>query len=333
MSDKYQPPFHMTEKITNLIVEIGEHVGAITTYDALQKDPVLRRENRIRSIHSSLAIEQNTLSLEQVTDVIAGKRVLAPPQDIHEVKNAYDAYEAAYRMDPYSVEDLLKIHRVMMEGLVNEAGIFRNGNVGVFDGDRLIHAGTPAKYVPDLVASLFSWLKESDTHPLLKSSIFHYEFEFIHPFADGNGRMGRLWQSLILAKWNNIFEWIPVETMVHEHQQEYYDALNRAGQIADAAPFVELMLEMISTTLAEIKETQRAHSHNLKDSVGDNVGNNVGDKILALLKADPKASAKAMAVKIGISDRQVERVIKSLREEGRLVRHGSARGGHWEIKF
>lgn len=220
MGEIYQPPFTMNEGITNLIVEIGEYVGAITTYDAMRPNPILRRENRIKTIHSSLVIEQNTLTLEQITDVINGKRILGLPQDIREVKNAYEAYERAVELNPYSIKNLLLVHKIMMEGLVKEAGSFRSGSVGVYAGTELIHGGTPAKYVPDLMNQLFAWLKQSKYHPLVKSCIFHYEFEFIHPFADGNGRMGRLWQSLILQKWKEVFAWIPVETLVYENQNK-----------------------------------------------------------------------------------------------------------------
>ncbi len=164
MSENYQPPFTMTEEITNLIIEIGEYVGVITTYDAIRPNPVLRKENRIKTIFSSLAIEKNTLTLEQVTDVINGKRILGPPQDIREVKNAYEAYERVSELEPYSVKNLLLAHKIMMEGLVKEAGSFRSGNVGVY-------AGTPAKYVPDLMKQLFTWLKQSKYHPLVKSCI------------------------------------------------------------------------------------------------------------------------------------------------------------------
>ena len=164
MSDSYTPPFTMTEEITNLVIEIGEQVGAVVTYDTLQPSPKLRRENRIKSIHSSLAIEQNTLTLDQVTDVINGKTVLGPPQDIREVKNAYEAYERISMLDPYSVNNLLLAHKIMMEGLVKEAGCFRSGNVGVYAGKQLIHAGSPAHYVPDLMKQLFDWLKKIFSH-------------------------------------------------------------------------------------------------------------------------------------------------------------------------
>ena len=190
-------------------------MGTVAAFASLHPNPVLKRENRIRSIHSSLAIEQNTLTLDQVTDIIDGKRVLGPPQDIREVKKAYEVYEAAASFDPYSVKDLLRAHTMMMDGLVKEAGVFRSGNVGVYAGSQLIHAGTPASFVPGLMEQLLSWMKKSQYHPLIKSCVFHYEFEFIHPFADGNGRMGRLWQSLVLQKWHPIFAWLPIETLVH----------------------------------------------------------------------------------------------------------------------
>lgn len=259
-NETYQPPFTMTETITNLIVEIGEYVGMITAYDAMRPNPVLRRESRIRTIYSSLAIEHNTLTLEQVTDVINGRRILGPPQDIREVKNAYEAYERVSALNPYNVKNLLLAHKIMMEGLVKETGSFRSGNVGVYAGEELIHAGTPAKYVPDLVQQLFIWLKQSHCHPLVKSCIFHYEFEFIHPFSDGNGRMGRLWQSLILQKWKEIFAWIPVETLVHENQEAYYKALQSAEEAGNSTKFVEFMLVMIRDALKEINEV-----HNSKD--------------------------------------------------------------------
>lgn len=186
MKDEYKPPFTMTEEITNLVIEIGELAGRVTANDVLQTNPKLRRINRIKTIYSSLAIEQNTLTLDQVSDVINGKRILAPPQDIHEVKNAYEAYERLSAMDPYSVTDLLKAHEFMMHGLISEAGRFRSKGLGVFAGEQLIHAGTLPQYVPELIGQLFHWLKSSKLHPLVKSCIFHYEFEFIHPFSDGN---------------------------------------------------------------------------------------------------------------------------------------------------
>ena len=328
MSENYQPPFTMNEEITNLIVEIGEYVGTITTYDALRPNPILRRENRIKTIYSSLAIEQNTLTLEQVTDVINGKRILGPPQDIREVKNAYEAYERASDLDPYNIKNLLKAHKFMMEGLVKGAGSFRSGNVGVYAGTVLIHAGTPAKYVPDLMKQLFIWLKQSKFHPLVKSCIFHYEFEFIHPFADGNGRMGRLWQSLILQKWKEVFAWIPVETLVYENQDEYYKVLQRADNAGDSTEFVEFILGMIGGALREISEA------NSRTNVAINVVENVvknEEKIIILLRRDGSMSAKMLAESLRISQRQVQRILAKLKNEGKIIRHGSNKNGYWEV--
>lgn len=324
MGESYNPPFTMNEEITNLIVEIGEYVGTITTYDAMRPNPILRRENRIKTIYSSLAIEQNTLTLEQVTDVINGKRILGPPQDIREVKNAYEAYERVSLLDPYSVKNLLLVHKIMKEGLVKEAGSFRSGNVGVYARTELIHAGTPAKYVPDLVNQLFTWLKQSKYHPLVKSCVFHYEFEFIHPFADGNGRTGRLWQSLILRKWKEIFAWIPVETLVYENREEYYKVLQRADNAGNSTEFVEFMLGMIRNALKEISET-----HN-KTNVGRNVVTSE-EKIIALLRRDGNMSANMLSISVGITGRQAQRILAKLKAEGKIIRHGANKNGYWEV--
>ena len=328
MTEIYHPPFTMTEEITNLIVEIGEYVGKITSYNAMRSNPILRRENRIRTIHSSLAIEQNMLTLEQVTDVINGKRILGPPQDIREVKNAYEAYERVAALDPYSVKNLLLAHKIMMEGLVKEAGSFRSGNVGVYAGTELIYAGTPAKYVPDLMKQLFTWLKQSKYHPLVKSCIFHYEFEFIHPFADGNGRTGRLWQSLILQKWKDIFAWIPVETLVYENQNEYYKVLQQADCDGDSTKFVEFMLGMICNALKEISETDGGE--NVVINVGLNVVTNE-EKIVALLKQDGNMSANMLSISVGITQRQAQRILAKLKNEGKIIRHGANKNGYWEV--
>ena len=333
MSETYQPPFRMTEEITNLIVEIGQYVGSITTYELMHRNPVLRRENRIKSIYSSLAIEQNTLSLDQVSDVIDGKRVLGSPEDIREVKNAYEAYERVSKLDPYSVKNLLYAHKLMMEGLVKEAGRFRSGNVGVYAGDCLIHAGTPARYVPELVSQLMTWLKESKYHPLVKSCIFHYEFEFIHPFADGNGRTGRLWQSLILRKWNELFAWLPVETLVHENQEEYYRVLQRADKAGDSTEFVEFMLGMIRNALKELRDNQNhgtneanAEANEANREANEAKGGTIEDQILRLIRANPKISQTRIAEEIGVSRSTVQRAFSKLIESGQVRRSGGTRG-------
>lgn len=209
MSEGYKPPFTMVDEITNLVIEIAELTGRITITEELSKNPTLRRENRIHSIYSSLAIECNSLTIEQVSDVINGKRVLGPPKDIREVQNAYEAYDMLAKLNPYAISDLLIAHKIMMLDLVKESGIFRNKGIGVYASEILIHAGTPQQYVPGLILELFQWLEKSSLHPLIKSCIFHYEFEFIHPFLDGNGRLGRMWHTLILAKWKEFFLWLP----------------------------------------------------------------------------------------------------------------------------
>ncbi|MEY8309869.1 Fic family protein [Erysipelotrichaceae bacterium 51-3] len=305
----------------------------ITAFEMLHPNPGLRKENRLRSIHSSLAIEQNTLTLDQVTDVVDGKGILGPPKDIAEVKNAYEVYDKASLFDPYSVKDLLRAHTIMMNRLGKEAGRFRSGNVGVYNGDRLIHAGTPANYVPDLVRQLFSWLKKSKYHPLIKSCVFHYEFEFIHPFADGNGRTGRLWQSLLLQKWQPVFAWLPIETMVHEHQEEYYRVLQMADNAGESTVFIEFMLRMICETLRQIAKTQ-----NERQDVGTNVGVNVGtnvepkeEKLLQLLRQKQILSARKLAAFLNLTQRQVERMLAKLKREGRLIRHGASKNGYWEV--
>ncbi|MDD5847050.1 MAG: Fic family protein [Lachnospiraceae bacterium] len=257
---EYKPPFHMTDRITNLVAEISEQIGRIKVLSHGNLNPHLRKENRIRTIHSSLAIEHNSLSLEQVTAIVDGRHILGDPNEIREVKNAYDAYEMELSLDPYSVSDLLKAHRVMMEGLIPENGKFRSGGVGIFDGDVVVHMAPPARLVPGEIEDLFAWYRSSEIHPLIRSAIFHYEFEFIHPFADGNGRMGRMWHSLLLGKWNELFYWLPIEELIRSRQQEYYDALGKSDREADSSAFVELMLEIILDTLKETSVVGNAES-------------------------------------------------------------------------
>jgi Fic family protein len=212
---------------------------------------------------------------------------------------------------------------------VKEAGVFRSKNVGVYAGTQLIHAGTPANYVPELIGQLFTWMKQSKLHPLVKSCIFHYEFEFIHPFADGNGRTGRLWQSLILQKWKPFFAWLPVETLIHEQQEGYYEALNASNTKGESTIFVTFMLQIIRDALAEIIETQNSHR-----DVGTNVGINVGtneEKVLMLLRQDGRLTAKVLASTLGLTERQIERIMASLKKQGRLVRRGASKNGYWEV--
>ena len=248
----YAPPYSITDTIIYLVAEICEKVGAITIKSETPINPQLRRKNQIRSIHSSLAIENNTLSLEQVTDVINGKRVLGPPSEIREVKNAYEAYNLLLTFDPFDIEDMLTAHKVLMADLTKEAGRFRSRGVGIFADKQLVHMAPPAKMVPEHIYNLINWAKASDTHPLIKSCVFHYELEFIHPFDDGNGRMGRMWQTLLLTQWKPLFAWLPVEELIRERQQEYYDVLAISDKAADSTVFIEFMLQIIDSALNEL---------------------------------------------------------------------------------
>ena len=249
MKKELSPPFKITNEILNFIKEF-------------EKNLTLRRENRIKTIYSSLAIEQNTLTLEQVTDVINGKRVLAPPKDIKEVQNAYEIYERLEELNENSVKDLLLAHKIMTSELIKESGRFRSKNAGVYQGDKLIHMGTLPEYIPELINNLFLWLKKSEEHPLIKAAVFHYEFEFIHPFQDGNGRIGRLWHSLILSKWKKFFAWLPIESLVQKCQKEYYIAINNSNRDGESTEFILFMLKIIKETLIELIEIQKVTDKN-----------------------------------------------------------------------
>ena len=295
----YRQPFTVTDRIVALIADISEQIGRITIQHQGTINPHLRRENRIRTIHSSLAIEHNTLTIDQVTAIIDGKRVLGNPNEIQEVKNAYEAYELMLKLDPNSVEDLLSAHRLMMKGLVPENGRFRSKGAGIFDGEQLIHMAPTADLVPKLIADLFEWYKNSEVHPLIKSAVFHYEFEFIHPFADGNGRIGRMWHSLLLGQWKELFYWLPIEELIRSKQAEYYNALGKADKSADSAVFVELMLDIINSTLKEMENVSRS-----TDQVSDQ-DTDQDDNISRLIKflGDKEMSATDIMSRLGLSHR------------------------------
>jgi Fic family protein len=244
------PLYTITPEILNRVAAISETIGRLTVLTDHARDLRLRRINRVRTIRGSLAIEGNTLTESQITAILEGKRVIAPPREVQEVKNALAAYDRFDTWMPKAERDLLEAHRILMSGLIGEAGMYRRGGVGVMAGQEVIHLAPPADRVPQLMTDLFSWLAATDAHPLIASSVFHYEFEFIHPFTDGNGRMGRLWQSLILARWNPLFADIPVESLIFEHQAEYYQALQESTRQTDSAPFITFMLRMIMDTVA-----------------------------------------------------------------------------------
>ncbi len=262
----YQPPYSITPAILKCIEEIGEVLGQWSVSSTGPDTPRLRRANRIKTIQASLEIENNTLDLEQITALMEGKRVLGSPREIQEVKGAFSAYEALDQWTPNSVDDLLQAHRLLMDELVDQAGAFRQKGVGITKGKEVVHVAPPANRVLELMKDLMAWLKKTDEHPLVSSCVFHYEFEFIHPFMDGNGRLGRLWQTLILSQWKPIFAWLPVETVIRDRQTDYYDALSRADQSGNATVFVEFMLGALLVAMKEVVDSDHVSDH-LSDHV------------------------------------------------------------------
>ncbi len=296
----YKPPFTLTNKMLEYVSSIMEKIGKLD-YSNLNKMPVLRRNNKIKSIHSSLAIEANSLSLNQVKDVIANKLVIGPKKEIQEVKNAYKAYEMIKEFDPYSLEDLKKAHGIMTFLTVDDSGSFRKGNEGVFDGNgNCIHICPPPSQVDKLMNDLFSWLQENkeQIHPLILSSVFHYEFVFIHPFSDGNGRTSRLWQNVILSHWKEIFEYIPVESQLLKYQDDYYEAIAVCNQKGDSTIFVEFMLNMFDEILDDfINNTSLALT---EEAININ-------KLLNVLEENVPVSALTIMERLGIKSKETLR--------------------------
>ena len=308
-----KPPFEITNEIVDSVAQIAELVGHLTVTNQLTSNPTLRRSNRIRTIHGSLAIEQNTLSLEQVTAVLNGKHVLAPPKDIAEVKNAYEIYDRLEDLDPYSVDDLLTAHGIMMRGLVEESGMFRTRPVGVVDSEgHVLHFGTLPQYVPDLVMELLDWVKNSPVHMLVRSCVFHYELELIHPFADGNGRVGRLWHTLLLSKWNSAFAWLPVESIIHDRQQEYYNAINASNNEGESTIFIEFMLSAIKMALTEAIQADAGETD--KDALR-------WKDIKEYLKTHDYIMNADVRELLGVSSATANRILSKLVDQGKLQRY------------
>ena len=321
----YKPPFTVSAKAINLIAMISSQLERYAIRMEQEDTLRLRRANRIKTIHSSLAIEGNTLSEGEVQAVLEGKKVVAPLKEIQEVKNAIKTYELYPKLNPFSIQDLLLAHGTMMSGLVDEAGMFRKGGVGVFDGDKPIHIAPPADRVRDLMSDLFGWLENADDHLLIRSCVFHYEFEFIHPFTDGNGRIGRLWQSLILGRLNPIFEHLPVENMVYSNQQAYYHAINRSSDLGDSGPFIDFMLEEILNALVD-------HQGKSNADIADEKGLNYQQqRVLGYLRADRHTTAAKIAADLDMSARQIERMLADMKAKGIIRRIGANRNGYWEI--
>lgn len=319
-------PYTITETILNLVQEISEHV---TRLSLEKRELHLRKENRIRSIQSSLAIENNSLSLEQVTDIIEGRRVLGPPKDIHEVQNAYEAYERAFRLNPYELDDFLLAHGLLTKGLVKSPGQFRLGDVGVFDGQgQVVHLGARPQFVPNLVSDLFAWARASQVSMLVKSSIVHFELEIIHPFEDGNGRMGRLWQSLLLSQWNPIFEWLPIESVIFHHQQGYYDALAKSNDANDSTVFIEFMLVAILETLQiySLKNPLKNMSELMSEKEGA-----IFDQIRSYLTSHKAISSHQLQELTGVSSATARRYLAKFVELGLLQATGQTKSRRYHL--
>jgi Fic family protein len=293
----YAPPFTITNEILSYVSSISEKVGRITATSNLEAKPHLRKNNRIKSIHSSLRIEANSLSLGQVRDVINGRTVLGEQKEIQEVKNAYAAYEKLTQIDPCSIPDLKRYHGLMTKYIVEESGEFRRGEEGVFSGDQCIFMAPPARFVPQLMDDLFAWMKkaQNSVHPLILGSVFHYEFVFIHPFSDGNGRMARLWHTAILSKWKSIFEYIPIESQIEKFQDEYYQAIAKCHVDGESTAFITFMLSQIDRILDEISVQVSEDSEQLSEYV---------KKLLDVMEYDIPYTRLALMEKLGLKSNE-----------------------------
>ena len=325
----YQPPFTITTEILNLVAQISQQVGELNA-SQLNASPQLRKQNRIKTITGTLAIEGNTLTEEQITAIVNGKPVLGRVRELAEVKGAIAAYDALPAFKPGKLKDLLAAHGLMMSDILVNAGEFRNKAVGIHKGNVVHHVAPPAHQVSGLMADLTQWLTQAKDHPLITSSVFHYEFEFIHPFSDGNGRMGRLWQTLILSKWHPLFLSLPLESVIKDNQQQYYQALEQADQQADSTPFIHFMLSVILQTLEQNAPVNAPQNAPVNEVI-DVVGLKTPDAILLLIQHNPQLTRQQMADTLGKELRTIGRAITRLKQAGRLKRIGSDKVGYWAI--
>ena len=323
----YTPPFTLTTEILNLVADISQQVGRLDA-GALNASPQLRKQNRIKTITGTLAIEGNSLTEEQITAIVDGKPVLGSVRELAEVKGAITAYEALSGYNPANLEDLLAAHGLMMADVLVDAGEFRSKAVGIHKAREVHHVAPPAHQVSGLMADLTHWLTQAKEHPLITSSVFHYEFEFIHPFSDGNGRMGRLWQTLILSRWHSLFLSLPLESVIKENQQQYYQALEAADQQADSTPFIHFMLSVIAQTLAQNAPVNTPVNAPVNLDV---TGLKTPEAIVALLGANPTMTRQQLADVIGKDLRTIGRALAKLQQAGKVTRVGSDKTGHWEV--
>ena len=290
----YKPPFKLTSVMFDYAANITEKIGQINNYNNLRKMPILRKNNRIQLVHSTLAIEANSLSLKQVKDVINGKLVIGFEREIREVKNAYKAYEQITKINPYSIDDLLYVHGILTNGLIEESGKFRSGNEGVFDEDNnCIFIAPKPDLVMDLINDLFNYIKENKDkiNPLILSSVFHYEFVFIHPFSDGNGRMARLWQNIILSHWKEVFVYLPIESLIKKYQKEYYKVIDACNNSGESTEFIEFMLKMIDESLNNLLKNINKEVSNTDEYV---------NKLLEVMDYNIPVSAKELMNKLNL---------------------------------
>ena len=323
----YSPPFTITADIVNLLADISEQVGRLNA-SAISSSPQLRKRNRIKSITGTLAIEGNSLTEKQITGIIDGKRVMGTMRELAEAQGAIAAYDALPNLVPDKVEELLKVHSLMMADVLVNAGQFRKKGVGVLKGSRVQHIAPQAHRVPGLIRNLFQWLQKAKDHPLITSSVFHYEFEFIHPFSDGNGRMGRLWQTLILSKWHPLFLSLPLESVVRDNQQGYYQALEESGKQGASTAFVRFMLKVILQTIRQNVTVNTPV--NAPVNTIDVAALKTPEAIMALLQNNPAMTRQQLAEHIGKNIRTIARALAKLQQAGKIKRVGSDKTGHWQ---
>lgn len=295
----YKPPFTLTNQMLSLCISITEKIGRINNYQSLKRMPILRKNNKIKSIHSSLAIEANSLSLTQVKDVIDGKIVIGPKKEIQEVKNAHNLYNMFDQLNCFNEKDLLKAHGILTYLIDEESGKYRNHSEGVFDGNKVIFVAPPENMVPTLMKDLFEWLKNDNETPLLiKSCVFHYEFVFIHPFGDGNGRMARFWQNLLLSNWNSVFEYIPLESQIYKFQSEYYNKIDICHKNGNSNEFIEFILLMLNEILDEVLVSTQKESRHISEQV---------NKLLSVMEDEIPYSANELLLLLNIKSKETLR--------------------------